>query len=43
VQHIDSFASFAILGLGGILAVGVGVLALFWRAGYIGPQRRSYH
>jgi magnesium transporter len=43
VQHIDSFTSFAILGLGGILAVTAGVLGLFLRAGYIGPRRRGYH
>jgi magnesium transporter len=43
VQHIDSFASFAIFGLGGMLALTAGVLGLFLRAGYIGPRRRGYH
>jgi magnesium transporter len=43
VQHIDSFTSFAIFGLGGIAAVAAAVLLLFWRAGYIGPRRHSYH
>ena len=43
VHHIDSFTSFAILGLGGMLALTAGVLALFLRAGYIGPRRRGYH
>ena len=43
VQHIDSFTSFAIFGLGGMLALTAGVLALFLRAGYIGPRRRGYH
>jgi magnesium transporter len=43
VEHVDSFTSFAILGVGGMLALTAGVLLLFWRAGYIGPRRRSYH
>jgi magnesium transporter len=43
VHHIDSFTSFAIFGLGGMLALTAGVLALFLRAGYIGPRRRGYH
>ena len=43
VQHIDSFTTFAIFGLGGMLALTAGVLALFLRAGYIGPRRRGYH
>ena len=43
VQHIDSFTAFAIFGLGGMLALTAGVLALFLRAGYIGPRRRGYH
>ena len=43
VQHIDSFMSFLILGVGGTVALTAAVLGLFLRAGYIGPQRRSYH
>ncbi len=43
IREVDSFAAFAIFGIGGILAVTLGVLALFWRAGYIGPRARSYH
>jgi magnesium transporter len=43
VQHVDSFTAFAILGVGGMLAVTAGVLGLFLRAGYIGPRRGDYH
>jgi magnesium transporter len=43
VHHIDSFASFAVFGLGGILALTGAVLVLFRRAGYIGPHGRGYH
>ena len=44
VEHIDSFTAFAIFGVGGMLALTLGVLLLFWRAGYLGPRtRRSYH
>ena len=44
VEHVDSFTAFAILGVGGMLALTLGVLLLFWRAGYLGPRtRRGYH
>lgn len=43
VDHIDSFTSFAILGVGGMLVLTLVVLLIFLRAGYIGPRRRSYH
>ena len=37
VQHIDSFTSFLLLGVGGTVALIAAVLGLFLRAGYIGP------
>lgn len=40
VAHIDSFASFAVFGIGGTVAVTAIVLGLFWRAGYLG---RPHH
>jgi magnesium transporter len=43
VQHIDSFMSFLLLGVGGTVALTAAVLGLFLRAGYIGRERRSYH
>ena len=43
VQHIDSFMSFLLLGVGGTVALTAVVLGLFLRAGYIGPHRRGYH
>jgi len=44
VEHVDSFTAFALFGVGGMLALTLGVLLLFWRAGYLGPRtRRGYH
>ena len=44
VRHIDSFMSFLVFGVGGMVVVTLGVLILFWGAGYIGPRaRRGYH
>ncbi len=37
VQHIDTFAAFAILGIGGVIVFVAVLLGLFWRAGYIRP------
>ena len=36
VDHVDSFTSFAIFGVGSMLVVTAIVLAAFWRAGYFG-------
>ena len=44
VRHIASLGDFLVFAVGGMLAVTLGVLVLFWRAGYIGPQaERGYH
>ena len=44
VRHIASLGDFLVFGVGGMLAVTLAVLAIFWRAGYIGPQtERGYH
>ena len=38
VRHISSFADFAIFGIGGIVLFVVVLLAIFWRAGYLGNR-----
>lgn len=38
VRHIDTFAAFAILGIGGVVVSSVVLVALFWRAGYLGGR-----
>ena len=38
VRHIDTFAAFAILGIGGVVVSAVVLVALFWRAGYLGGR-----
>jgi magnesium transporter len=38
VRHIDTFAAFAILGIGGVAVSSVVLVALFWRAGYLGGR-----
>ena len=43
VDHIDTVEAFMLLGIGGSVVTIAVLLFLFWRAGYIGPQRRSYH
>jgi magnesium transporter len=44
VRHIDTFMSFLVFGVGGMVALTLAVLVLFWGAGYIGPRaRRGYH
>ena len=38
VRHINSFADFAIFGIGGIVVVVAVLLLIFWRAGYLGNR-----
>jgi magnesium transporter len=39
IRHIDSFAAFAVLGIGGMIAPLVFAIVLLVRAGYLGPRR----
>jgi magnesium transporter len=38
VRHVDTFAAFALLGVGGVVVSSLVLLVLFWRAGYLGGR-----